>query len=333
MKKLPAAGATQAYAAWSLNPECRKSSASGGAAAEFYIRALEQGYWICGAEYGSDLRVVHTLTRDASAVERFKQSKYVSSDVCAVYEQIRSRLEDGENVLMISLPCKIAGLLGYLGKRYDNLLTVDIVCHGTPSAKLLKDHIDYVAPGPGNYKLRFRQDNEFMFLLEKENAPVYRKIGRTDTYLAAFLEGLSYRPSCYQCSYASPKRISDITICDFWGLGTEIPFDHPYTGAISAVLVNSENGRRFFEECRERLFTEERPVTEAIRGNAQLNAPTSPHPKRAEFEKLCTECGFEAAVSMLLGEEMNAAKKEIQRRLLRSRARKLAGLFLKRYRG
>ena len=69
------------------------------------------------------------------------------------------------------------------------------------------------------------------------NKILYSKIGRQDNYLAAFLEGLNYRPSCYNCSYARPERISDITIGDFWGLGAEIPWNYPYTGSISAVLI------------------------------------------------------------------------------------------------
>lgn len=333
LNPLPVQSSQKAYAVWSLDAENRRTSASGGAAAEFYAKALAGDYWICGAEYTADGRVVHTLAKEADAILRYKQSKYVYSETGSIYRQIKDKLDAGERVLMISLPCKIAGLLGYLGKSYDNLLTVDIVCHGTPSGRLLQDHIACVAPGSKEFRLRFRQDNEFLFHLEADGKPVYQKIGRTDTYLAAFLEGLSYREACYHCSYAKPQRASDLTICDFWGLGTQTPFDHPYTGAISAVLVNTRKGQVFFESCRTSLFAEERSVSEAVRGNAQLNAPTPEHPKRTAFEAMYHERGFEAAVTEVLREEMRAARKEIFHRQLRGKLRRLAGIFLKRYRG
>lgn len=333
LNSLPFQEPTKAYAVWSLDPENRKTSSSGGAAAVFYEKALAEDCWICGAEYTPDGRVVHTLTKESASIRRYKQSKYVYSETGCVYRQIQEKLDAGEKVLMISLPCKIAGLMGYLRKPYDTLLTVDIVCHGTPSGQHLQNHITHVAPGLKDFRLRFRQDNEFMFLLEKNEKTVYQKIGRADTYLAAFLEGLSYREACYHCSYAKPERISDLTICDFWGLGAEIPFDHPYTGAVSAVLLNTGKGQAFFERCRENLFAEERPVSEAIKGNAQLNAPTPEHPKRAEFTARSQEQGFEAAVAAVLKDEMKAAQKEISRRQVRNKVRRLAGIFLKRYRG
>lgn len=319
----------RAYAVWSLDPQNRKSSASGGAASEFYAHALADGYWICGAEYADDGRVIHTLTRDSDRIARFKQSKYVFSKTGTVYRQIKEKLESGEQVLMISLPCKIAGLLGYLKRPYPNLLTVDIVCHGTPSDQLLREHIGSVCPGLEEFQLRFRQDNEFMFQLKAAGWDVYRRIGKTDAYLAAFLEGLSYRPSCYQCAHARPQRVSDLTICDFWGLGAEIPFDHPYTGSISAVLVNTPEGQAFFDGCRDTLFVEDRPVEEAVKGNAQLTAPTPVHPKRADFESLYQSCGFDEAVRIVLRDEMRSAQRAVLRTQIRSTLRRAAGIFLK----
>lgn len=324
----------KAYAVWSLDNENRKSSASGGAASEFYAKAIEDGYWICGVEYQKKFHAVHILSKHINRIEKFKQSKYVYSEVGDVYKKIKQLLSNKEQVLFISLPCKVAGLLGYLGKYYENLVTVDIVCHGTPSYQNLKEHIDSQDERGVATSVRFRQDNEFMFLLENaKKRKLYCKIGQADTYLAAFLEGLNYRESCYRCSYARPERISDITICDFWGLGQEIPFNHPYTGAISAVLINSAKGDLFFESCRKNFFVEQRPVIEAIKGNAQLNEPTKKHSKREEFECLYKEYGFEKAVNQCLKQEIQLAKRSNLKKLVRKKIRSFAGIFIKRYRG
>lgn len=295
-----------AYAAWSLDMADRKTSASGGAASVFYQYALETGRWICGARYDEKCRVIHTVSRDPASIAAYKQSKYVFSDSMEVFEEIKTLLNRGERVLCISLPCKIAGLLCYLGKAYENLITVDIVCHGTPSQKNLTDHIRHVAPNQTDLWINFREDNDFVFSVKREQQVHYRKSGRRDTYLAAFLEGLNYRDSCYCCSYAKAERISDLTICDFWGLGQELPFDHPYTGSISAVLINTVQGKQFFEGCRDHLFAEERPVWEVIKGNAQLNAPAKEHPQRQLFEKEYQKYGFEKAVKTCIGDKMKA---------------------------
>ena len=321
-----------AYAVWSLDAISRKKSASGGAAAEFYLSALENGYYICGAEYDGAYIVRHTVNNAIDSVDGYRQSKYVYSDFVDAYKQIEDLLVQGEYVLCISLPCKIAGLLSFLGRPYERLVTVDIVCHGTPPVKQLKEHIQSKAKDASDMQLHFREDNLFLFNLSSRGKTVYRKIGRTDTYLAAFLEGLNYRTACYQCTYAKPERVSDITICDFWGLGAETPFEHPYTGAVSAALINTAKGDAFFTKSRDRLFVEKRSVNEAVKGNAQLNSPTPVHKKREEFVNAYIQNGFEKAVSMCLSAGMKMEKKRLFKMTLRNSLRNIAGVFIKRYR-
>lgn len=324
--------ADQAYAAWSLNTNSRIASTSGGAAAEFYESALSQGYWICGVKYEEQYHVRHSLTKDQKEISVYRQSKYVYSETVDIYRKIKELLQKEEKVLFISLPCKVAGLYSFLGdKLAENLLTVDIVCHGTPPYAQLREHIKKVATlNPG--ELTFRKDNEYIFKVTDNNKIVYSKTGRQDNYLAAFLEGLNYRSSCYKCSYARPERISDITIGDFWGLGSETPWNHPYTGSISAVLINTEKGRKFWDECSDRFFSEERSVEEAVKGNAQLNHPTPAHPKRAEFEALYKQKGFDEAVQICLQDEIRRDRKEQNKVQFRRKLRKIAGIVIPRYR-
>ena len=324
--------ADQAYAVWSLSTNSRAASTSGGAAAEFYESALNQGYWICGVKYEEQYHVRHFLTKDQKDIPAFRQSKYVYSETEDIYGQIKELLRKREKVLFISLPCKVAGLYSFLGdKLAENLLTVDIVCHGTPSYAQLKEHIKKVAILDFG-QLTFRKDNEYIFEVTDNNKIVYSETGRQDNYLAAFLEGLNYRPSCYHCSYARPERISDITIGDFWGLGAKIPWNHPYTGSISAVLINTEKGRKFWYECSDRFFSEERSVEEAVKGNAQLNHPTPAHPKRAEFKALYKQKGFDEAVQICLKDEIKQDKKKQDKVQFRRKLRKIAGIVIPRYR-
>ena len=299
-KQLP----QHAWAAWSLDPETRGAASSGGAASEFYRQALKDGWWICGVVWRPDWETIHVLSKSSSDIGRFQQSKYVFSDSSHIYCEVAKLLKSGEHVLFISLPCKVAGLLAFLGGEHKNLLTVDLVCHGTPPQQILKEHINKMDPNHQATGLTFRTDNTFAFHLKKGSKTIYQKVGHTDTYLASFLEGLIYHPSCYQCNYAENMRVSDLTICDFWGLGVNIPFNHPYTGSISAVLTNTVAGQVFWNRCKLAFFFEERPIQEALSGNAQLNYPTPAHPKRLLFERLYKQYGFEKAASHILMKKM-----------------------------
>lgn len=321
------------YASWSLNEKCRSSSASGGVAAELYRLALMQGYWICGVEYQQEFHAIHNLTNNPDAIRQFQQSKYVYPEVKSVFSEIKNCLEDGNGVLFISLPCKVAGLKAFLGKDYQNLIVIDIVCHGTPPYKQMAEHILNIDKKHDAKKLSFRSDNEFIFkLTDDSSTTLYNKSAADDEYLSAFLNGLNYRDSCYHCQYAKPERISDLTICDFWGLGKVIPFEHPYSGAVSAVLVNTSKGEEFLSKGQEVLFLEERPVNEAVEGNTQLRQPSQIHPNRDEFLREYPKVAFEKAVRICLNNEMKAARIKRRKKQCKSILRTAAGFIIPRYR-
>lgn len=301
---------SNAYACWSLSNQIRSISASGGVAAEFYRYAINYGYYICGSKYFDSYRVGHYITNDSNEIQKFQSSKYVFSQTKNVYKEIKSILDTGGKVLFISLPCKVAGLISYLGRKYDNLVTIDIVCHGVPPYKQLREHIDHVDLNRESNILKFRKDNQFVFQLLNDNREVYSRTGRIDSYLAAFLEGINYRESCYTCEYACNNRVGDITIGDFWGLGIDKPFNHPYTGSISVVIINTEKGRSFFNEASENLFVEEREVEEAVKWNAQLQHPTYRHKLRDEFLQSVSNTNFDVSANAVLYRIIQKAKRD-----------------------
>lgn len=321
----------KAYAAWSLDKKRRLTSASGGIAAELYRFALDQDYWICGAEYQKDFHVIHTVTNNSYILSKFQQSKYVYSETINIFSEIREHLKNGEGVLFISLPCKVAGLKAFLGKDYKKLIVVDIVCHGTPPYRQMIEHISNVDRKHKATKISFRNNNDFIFKLTDNKSILYDKSAADDEYLLAFLNGLNYRESCYQCQYARPERIADLTICDFWGLGKETPFEHPYSGSISAVLVNTPKGEAILSRIQEALFMEERPVNEAIQGNTQLRQPSQIHPNRNIFLREYPRVGFEKAVQISLKDEIKELKKEQRKKKYKSFFRTVASFILPRY--
>lgn len=322
----------KAYAVWSSDPEDRKSSTSGGAASVFYNTVLEDGGICFGALFDEKLDVVIKGYKDSANVLKFKNSKYVHSDMGDSYKEIKSLLLDNNRVIFIGLPCQVAALRTYLKRDYDKLLLVDLICHGTPPIRHLKEHIEAIesARHRNTEYILFREDNAFCFTMADSKSCFYRKHKELDLYLLSFFSGLNYYESCYDCRYACNERVSDITIGDFWGLGLEIPFNHPYSGAISLVLTNTEKGKAFFETAKCKLFCEERTVEEALKGNAQLNRPTPRNKDRDRFDEEYAHKGFEYASECIYGEHIKKYTKIIRRQEIKEKIRKLAKKVLRR---
>lgn len=318
-----------AYAAWSLDANDRKSSTSGGVASVFYQSILSQDGVCYGAIIDEKLNVIIDGYSDENII-KFKKSKYVHSDMGSTYTRIKRDLLNGKKVIFIGLPCQIASVKSFLKKDYDNLILVDLICHGTPPQKHFLEHIAHIEEKceKNTSNISFRKDNSFMFLCyaQGEDKPFYKKNKNADAYMLPFFESLNYYDSCYTCKYAQNKRVSDITIGDFWGLGLKEPFNHPYSGAISLVLINTEKGKNFFESTKHSLFYEERPTWEALSGNDQLNNPSKASVNRERFLSLYKEVGFDSAVENIYREFM---KKEERAYIKNQRYIKLRRLVKK----
>lgn len=325
--------AEKAYAVWSIEEDDRFSSASGGAASVFYQKIIEEGGVAVGCCFDKNCDLQFMLAETAEEAKQFKSSKYVQSRVGDVFRRIKTLLLQDEKVLFIGTPCQTAGLLSFLGKDYGNLISVDLICHGVPSQKLLKEHIrakEQKAQSTAN-RLTFRYGADWELTLYSGDMIFYKKRRETDLYFIGFLNALFYRQSCYSCAYAKPERVSDLTIGDFWGIGKEKPFAHPVE-KVSVVLPNTLKGAAFLESCREKLFMEERTVDEAVAGNAQLRRPCEPHTNREKFQKLYPKLGFEGAARDCLREDLKVGRKQYVMTKIKKPVKKAMGLFIKSYR-
>lgn len=322
----------KAFAVWCSDANDRKTSTSGGAASIFYQKVIADNGVCFGAAYDENLNVVIKGYDDQNVLE-FKNSKYVHSNMKNAYKEIFKFLKSGRKVIFIGLPCQIASVKSYLGKDCDNLLLVDIICHGTPPQKYLSEHISYLENKKKKKAngLKFRSDNEFYFALISADGSCFANFHKDiDSYLLTFFEALTYYDSCYNCKYACNERVSDITIGDFWGLGEEEPFNHPYSGAISVVLTNTEKGKDFFESVKDKCFYEERTVKEAFSGNAQLNSPSNLNKNRDVFMSEYIKSGFETAAQKTYGEYIKEHKLIIRKYEMNKKIRRFAKRILRR---
>ncbi|BBB90116.1 MAG TPA: Coenzyme F420 hydrogenase/dehydrogenase, beta subunit C-terminal domain [Methylomusa anaerophila] len=275
-----------AYAAWNKNDSVRRTSTSGGLFVALSGYILNNSGAVFGAMFDSNFAVVHGCAETKQQRDKFKGSKYVQSNIGDTYKQVKDLLEAGKKAMFTGTPCQVGGLYAFLRKDYDNLFTVDLVCHGVPSPGLFRDHIN-------NLKNKFKADIESINFRDKQkgwgtyylkikfaNGKIYGRNALMDFYYRMFLKYYFVRPSCYRCEYTKMNREADITIADFWGIEKIRP-ELKKSGGVSMVLVNSEKGLRLFEWAGNDLIYERVEIEEAMQPN--MHVARDRNPQRDDF--------------------------------------------------
>lgn len=300
-----------AYGCWHKDPDVRKRSTSGGAFTAIASYIFAHGGVVYGAGFDCDLTVCHKRIDKIEDIDQLRGSKYVQSMIGTTYTEAKNDLECDKLVLFSGTPCQIAGLKYFLGKEYDNLLTVDIVCHGVPSPKIYKD---YLSNMENLYQSKisqiyFRDKTPGWFVfgmkIEFENQKVYKKNKYADPYLSGFLKDYFIRPNCHSCRYTTTQRVSDITLADFWCFKSKSAKLRDTDEGISLCLVNSPKGEQAFKEFSSKLIYVEDDIKYAASCNVPLMRCFKPNEKRSEFweEYDCT--GFSGVLEKYMaGEEI-----------------------------
>lgn len=292
----------KAYAMYNKNLKERLESTSGGAATIFYKYILENKGIIYGASNLFGEKEFHFLRIDnVNELYKVKGSKYVHCYIKDSYKNIKKDLMEDKKVLFIGTPCQVAGLKSYLMKEYEKLITIDIICHGVPSQKLLFDEIKNLKI---DYKdvsfVSFRDEKMYNFkLLDKSKNILFEKKSNSNYYLKNFLEGNFFRENCYNCRYAQKNRISDITIGDFWGLNKNSKIYDDESKGISLVMPNTKKGMDLVEVTKSNFNFEERTIEEACLKNKQLNKPMNKTKKYYIYEKYYSKKGYKKTMKKL----------------------------------
>lgn len=281
LSPLEKAGPVEAYAARSqANLD---GSSSGGVFPALAQRVLAEGGVVFGAVVNDDMTVGHAEAYDMAGVEKMRGSKYVQSDLYASYEDVRYWLQEDRKVLFTGTPCQVAGLHKYLGKPYDGLVTVDVLCHGVPSPGLWEKYVK---------ALERKHGAKMEYVRFKDKSESWRHYAFTtsfgscqymdDPYMALFVQDMSLRPSCYRCAIRDGRSGSDITLSDLWSVHLSAPEMSDDKG-VSGVYVYTEKGRRLIEAAG----VAARPVDIALSrmDNGGFNDPACIPEKREEFFK------------------------------------------------
>ncbi len=265
-----------ALAAWSIDDTIRTSSSSGGVFSVLASYIIGLGGVVYGAVYDDEMNVVHRKAETLAELTPMKSSKYVQSKIGNAYREMMSFLRKGRIVLFTGTPCQCAAAKSVAGHN-TNLLTMDIVCHGVPSNMIFKDYIYKLQLKYGSFSgkcLTFRNLSGWGYKLQicSSDGKAIKLLGPDSIYLPLFLKGLLTRESCYNCSFSSIARATDITIADFWGIGKDIPFEHNTSKGCSMVLANTRKGNDILEMVSDKLFIEKRTLGEAVKYNMQLTS-------------------------------------------------------------
>lgn len=321
-----------AYAAWAKDERIHAEGASGGVASVLYSYALENNMKIVGCYMDEQFETHFRIGESERDIIEFKNSKYTYSYMDSIYKEITSRLRSGENILFIGLPCQVAALKKYvsLSKHKGQLITTDVVCHGTPPPEYLQKHIKFIEnktgkkartvffrdPAYKTNKYAFTTYSESIFertnLLAKKPSPTYIKyVGEGDNYQIGYHKSLIYRENCYSCQFAQRSRVGDLTLSDYRGFGKYEPWVYSKY-QVSCILVNTEVGRMFIDNVKEsgQLIAYKRPLLEPLESDTQLNHPSVRPRERETFLKAYVDNGGDYEVAA------NLALKKIKRKEL-----------------
>lgn len=295
------------YVAWTKIDNDKKSCASGGIATALYRTVMEDGGAVFGCAFDDELNLNIRMAESEADLELFKGSKYVQSCTEFSYKAVKEQLESGKKVLYVGSPCQVDGLLHYLRKPYDNLYTVDIICHGVPPIKYLQDYLHGIFPDKKLENIAFRGERDFELCIDSNKERIYQKHSYLDLYYHGFLKGMMFRDNCFKCSYAKKDRVSDMTIGDFWELDKS-SLEEKYYGNVSVILTNSTKGEELLNMAKEKIHFEKRTIAEALKGNDQLNHPFERPKDRDKFEKNYNKGIAEALRSTSIGSDVKLSE-------------------------
>lgn len=308
-----------AYAARHKDMHEVETSRSGAAFIAISDYVLENGGIVYGAGYTDHFRVVHKRAVTKEERNEFKGSKYVQSDMRGIFRHVKKDLKDGLTVLFSGTPCQTAGLNSYIGKKLrENLILVDIICHGVPGPYLWRDYLAYLEKKQGDRIcwVNFRDKQEYGWTAHHETFKFENGGGQKMSFTDLFYKHIMFRESCSKCHFANTRRPSDITLGDFWGWEKTDPEINKDDKGVSLVLINTEKGRELFDKVKGRMDVILAELSDCMQHN--LQHPTVMHPLSSEFEKDYEKKGFEYIIKKYDGQRIIArVSRYLKRRLLR----------------
>lgn len=286
------------YGGWNRNEDIRRKSSSGGVFSALASYIFEREGVVYGAGMGDDLSVRHIRVCDEAGLARLRSSKYVQSEIGFIYRDVKLDLDQGKLVLFSGTPCHIGGLLSFLRRKYDNLITADVICHGVPSFNVFKTYVnwqerihrkkvEYV-----NFRDKSTSWKNYSLTLDFEGGEKVSSLHSKDPFMRAFLMDICLRKSCFSCLYRRIPRVSDFTLGDLWGCEHVEPGWNDQAG-VSLIILHTEKSEEIMNELNGRqLFLKEIDGEKALKHNPSYFRDTVMPGDYQDFPKVAEDMHF-----------------------------------------
>lgn len=286
------AGVPKAIAAQNLDASVRAMSSSGGVFSALARETIRCGGLVCAAVYDADFSVTHILADTPEAVARQRGAKYSQSCAEQCYMQIRTALRGGTPVLFVGTPCQTAGLRAFLGRDDENLLLVDMICHGVVSSKVWTRYLeerrklDAGETSVVSVNLRSKVSGwsryRYSVSIHYADGSTYQVHQGEDLLMQGFTRNLYLRPSCSQCAFKGENRCADLTLGDYWGIWNHHPKLDDNQGT-SLLLVHTSKGQAAWNTVENQFRAMETSYQEAISENPSAVRSSPPCDARETF--------------------------------------------------
>lgn len=276
----------------------RKESSSGGVFSLLAEETLSAGGVVFGAAMRPDCKSLHhVMIEKTEDIFMLRGSKYLQSDMEKTFCKVETCLQTGKSVLFTGTPCQIDGLKAFLRNDYDNLLCVELICHGVPSSALWRKYVEYLEKKHGApmiaVNFRSKENGWIRYGVRMEDAchKVFFASANKNPYLRMFLKDIALRPSCYQCASKGLKRNADLTIGDFWGIEKVLPDMNDIWGT-SLLLVHSAKGDAALNSIKSRVRFAEVNCEVALQSNPSMRKSAKKNAERASFYQDMNKLSF-----------------------------------------
>ena len=257
----------------------RYQSTSGGAFTAIAKYVINRNGVVYGAAMTSDFEVCHIGVDNLEQLSKFRNSKYVQSSIGDSYSEVKKYLSQSRLVCFSGTPCQVNGLCKYLGRDYDNLITIDIVCKSVPSPLVFRKYVELKSTPQIPIKDIVFRDKQRGFLYctmahyssaynKEQGKSIYRRGSESDEWLRLFLSGRISRRACFSCLYQTLNRPSDFTLGDIWETGNRQLDDNKGS---TLVYIWTKKGREILDGINDNIRYIEYPAAEKLRGICRNN--------------------------------------------------------------
>ncbi len=263
----------ECYVGYCKDMEERTKGSSGAIFSVVANYVLENNGIVIGAAFDENNHLQHIAINNKEKLDKLKKSKYLQSDLGNIFKYVKDNVNN-KMILFVGTPCQIGGLKAFLKKDYDNLICIDIICHGVPSPKLFAKYVNELEKQKNDKLLGYDfRDKSTGWDTYSNNAKFKKDNVITkyseNPYMKLFLSDVTLRESCYNCNFKLGNKYSDITLGDFWGVKNHYPEMFNDKG-VSCIIVNTKKGQNVLELVKNDLIMSECEIGEIVSGNPSL---------------------------------------------------------------